>query len=118
MLKALRVLGVPVVFVVIMGMTYRYIFLLLEAARDMFESRRSRIMGKLKDAKAGVLQPRVREFLMSRTIQLSGEVYSAMVARGFRGEVYVLDEFQTSTSDWIMLAVFVVLASGGIYFGR
>jgi len=41
-----------------------------------------------------------------------------MVSRGFRGEVYVLDEFQTSTADWIMLAVFVTLASGGLYFGR
>jgi energy-coupling factor transporter transmembrane protein EcfT len=56
--------------------------------------------------------------LMSKSLQLSGDVYSAMLSRGFRGEVYVLDDFQTSKIDWIMLAVFVVLASGGFYFGR
>ena len=55
---------------------------------------------------------------MSKSLQLSGDVYSAMLSRGFCGEVYVLDDFQTSTIDWIMLAVFVVLASGALYFGR
>ena len=41
-LKALRVLRVPVVVVVVLGMTYRYILLLLEIAHEMFEARRSR----------------------------------------------------------------------------
>src|SRR5579859_1840723 len=49
-LKALRVLRVPVIFVVILGMTYRYIFLLLDTACDMFESRRSRMVGVLEGA--------------------------------------------------------------------
>ena len=49
-LKALRVLRVPVVLVVILGMAYRYIFLLLESARDMLESRRSRMVGELTGA--------------------------------------------------------------------
>jgi len=55
---------------------------------------------------------------MSKSLQLSGEVYSAMLSRGFRGEAYVLDDFRTSTLDWTMLAVFVVLALGGLYLGR
>ena len=46
-LKALRVFRTPAVVVVILGMTYRYITLLLQTARDMFESRQSRIVGKL-----------------------------------------------------------------------
>ena len=40
-LKALRVLRLPVVLVVILGMTYRYIFLLLRNAHDMFKSRKT-----------------------------------------------------------------------------
>src|SRR5579863_4322350 len=39
-LKALRVLRVPIVVVAILGMTYRYLFLLLQTASEMFESRR------------------------------------------------------------------------------
>jgi len=117
-LKALRVLRVPVVFVVTLGMTYRYILLLLQTAHDMFESRRSRMVGKLEAAERRRVAASSAGVLMSKSLQLSGEVYSAMLSRGFRGEVYVLDDFQTSTLDWIMLALFALLASGGIYFGR
>jgi cobalt ECF transporter T component CbiQ len=117
-LKALRVLGVPVVFVVVLGMTYRYILLGLQTAHDMFESRRSRMVGKLEGGERRRVAASSAGVLMSKSLQLSGEVYSAMLSRGFRGEVYVLHDFHTSAIDWIMLAVFVVLASGGFYFGR
>ena len=49
-LKALRVLRIPVIFVVILGITYRYIFVFLQTAADMFESRQSRLVGKLDGA--------------------------------------------------------------------
>jgi cobalt ECF transporter T component CbiQ len=117
-LKALRVLKVPVVFVVTLGMTYRYILLLLQTTHDMFESRRSRMVGKLEGSERRRMAAANAGVLMSKSLQLSGEVYNAMLSRGFRGEVYVLDDFQTSTIDWIMLAVFVLIASGGFYFGR
>jgi cobalt ECF transporter T component CbiQ len=117
-LKALRVLRVPVVLVVILGMAYRYIFLLLESARDMLESRRSRMVGELKGSDRRRLAAASVGVLMSKTLQLSGDVYSAMLARGFRGEVAMLDDFHTAASDWIMLAVLAALAAGAIYFGR
>jgi len=117
-LKALRVLRVPVVLVVILGMTYRYILLLLQTAHDMFESRRSRMVGRLEGAERRRVAASSAGVLMSKSLQLSGEVYSAMLSRGFRGEVYVLDDFRTSTLDWTMLAVFAVLALGGLYLGR
>ena len=117
-LKALRVLRVPVVIVVILGMAYRYIFLLLESARDMLESRRSRMVGGLTGPDRRRLAAASVGVLMSKTMQLSGDVYSAMLARGFRGEVYMLDDFRTAALDWIMLGLFAALAGGAIYFGR
>src|ERR1035438_1250600 len=50
LLRALRYFRAPVVVVAILGMTYRYMFLLLATARDMFESRESRIVGVLEPA--------------------------------------------------------------------
>ena len=61
-LKALRVLRVPVVFVVILGMTYRYILLLLQSAHDMFESRRSRMVGNWRERNAVAWRPQALEF--------------------------------------------------------
>jgi len=117
-LKALRVLRVPVVFVVILGMTYRYILLLLQTTHDMFESRRSRMVGKLEAAERRRVAASSAGVLMSKSLQLSSDVYSAMLSRGFRGEVFILDDFRASPLDWLMLAVFAVVAIGGFYFGR
>jgi len=117
-LKALRVLRLPVLFVVTLGMTYRYILLLLQTAHDMFESRRSRMVGKLEGPEGRRVAVSSAAVLMSKSLQLSGDVYSAMISRGFRGEVYLLDDFQTKPLDWIMLAVFAGLALGAYYFGR
>ena len=117
-LKALRVLRLPIVLVVILGMTYRYIFLFLRNAHDMFMSRKSRLVGHLDGREQRRAATASAGVLMSKTIQLSGDVYLAMRSRGFQGEVYVLDEFQTHWLDWAMLAVFISIALLAFWFGR
>ncbi len=110
-LKALRVLRVPVVLVVILGMTYRYIFLMLQTALDMFEARQSRTVGRLEGAERRRLAVAGVGVLLEKTFQLSGEVYMAMLSRGFRGEVYTLDDFTMRPRDWAALAIFLTLAA-------
>ena len=118
LLKAFRVLRLPIVLVVILGMTYRYIFLLLRNAHDMFTSRKSRMVGRLDGRQQRRAATASAGVLISRTLQLSGDVYSAMRSRGFQGEVYVLDEFRTGWFDWVMLAAFVTVAALAFWFGR
>jgi len=108
LLKALRVLRVPALFVVILGMTYRFIFVLLGITRDFFEARRARQVGRLAGRQRRQMAVSSAAILLSKSVQLSGEVYEAMQARGFRGEVYTLDTFRFTRLDWCMLAVFVV----------
>ena len=103
---------------VILGMAYRYIFLLIDSARDMLESRRSRMVGELPGPERRRLAAASVGVLMSKTMQLSGDVYSAMLSRGFRGEVYMLDDFRTAALDWIMLGLFAALAGGAFFYGR
>ena len=117
-LKALRVLRVPVVLVVILGMTYRYILLMIGTAEEMFESRRSRMVGRLEPKQARRLAIATAGVLLSKTMQLSGDVYLAMQSRGFRGEVYVLDEFEMRRRDWIWLALFFALGAAAIWIGH
>jgi cobalt ECF transporter T component CbiQ len=117
-LKALRVLRVPVVGVVILGMTYRYIFLMLQIARDMFESRQSRMVGRLAGPDQRRLAAASVGVLLSKSFQLSNDVYMAMQSRGFRGEVYTLDEFRMQRRDWFSLAGFVLAAGAALWLGR
>ncbi len=117
-LKALRSLGVPVVVVVMLGMTHRYIFLLLQSAHDLFQARRSRIVAPLDGAARRRLATTSAGVLLGKSLHLSHEVFLAMQARGFRGEVYTLDEFQMRPRDWLALAAFLLLAGLALWFGR
>lgn len=117
-LKALRTFRVPVVFVVALGMTFRYILLLLETAQEMFESRKSRTVGKMNQADFRRLAVSSGGVLLGKSFQLSGEVFLAMQARGFRGEVYLLDDFRLGARDWTALTFFTVFAAASIWAGR
>ncbi len=116
-LKALRVLRVPAVIVVILGMTYRYLFVLIGAARELLESRRSRTVGRLAGRDRRRLAVSALGVLLSRTLLLSSEVYLAMQSRGFRGEVYILDEFAMSARDWLALGAFLALSGAALWIG-
>ena len=117
-LKALRVLRAPVLVVVILGMTCRYILLLLETAHEMFEARKGRTVGALDQGDRRRMAISAAGVLLNRTFQLSGDVYLAMQSRGFRGEVYLLDEFQMKPRDWLAAVGFAALAIAAIWAGR
>jgi cobalt ECF transporter T component CbiQ len=117
-LKALRVLRVPVVFVVILGMTYRYLFLILETALDMFESRKSRTAGVLAGEDRRRLAAATVGVLLSKSYHLSSDIHLAMQSRGFRGEVYMLDDFVMRGADWLWLFVFFAGAASVVWLGR
>ncbi len=117
-LKALRVLRVPVVFVVILGMTYRYIFVMLETAQNMFEARQSRLIGTLEGAESRRIAAASVGVLLTKSFQLNSEVYMAMQSRGFRGEVHTLDDFKMNGNDWAALLMFGTAAIIAFWLGR
>ena len=110
LLKALRVVRVPVILVTILGMTHRYIFLLLHLARDLFEARRSRQVGPLSTPQLQKLTASSAGVLMNRSLQLSEEVFLAMQSRGFNGEIYLIDDFHLRNRDGLALAFLVGIA--------
>jgi cobalt/nickel transport system permease protein len=115
-LKALRCIGVPVVAVALLGMMERYLFLLLTSAGEMLEGRRSRLVGRLPGRERRRLAGSLVGALLARSLHLAGEVHLAMVARGWRGEVRLLDDFRCRARDWLALVcgglVFSVVAWG------
>ncbi len=117
-LRALRAFAVPAVIVAVLGMTYRYILLLLEGAHDMFVARRSRTVGRLSSSARRRLAGQHAGVLLGRSLQLGGEVYLAMQARGFRGEVYLAEEFAMTRADWMALAAFAAVSAAAIWTGR
>jgi cobalt/nickel transport system permease protein len=117
-LKSLRVLRVPQAFVLIMGMTYRYIYLLLHSANDMFLARKSRLVGRMSGAEDRKWVAASMGVLLGKSYELSDEVYLAMQSRGFRGEVQVIDTFVWRSRDWLWLALFLAVAAFAVWLGR
>lgn len=117
-LKALRLLHVPAVLITILGMTYRYLFLVLQSAHDMFESRRSRMVGELAGAERRRVAAASAGVLISKTFDLSNDVYLAMQSRGYRADVATLDEFEVRGIDWVMLTAFTVVSTAAFWLGR
>ena len=118
LLKALRVLRVPQAFVLILGMTYRYIYVLLHAANNMFLARRSRVVGRVASAEDRRWLAASMGALFAKSYALSDDVYLAMQSRGFRGEAQVMETMAWRTHDWVWLSAFVVVAVLAVWIGR
>ncbi len=118
LLQALRVLRVPQAFVLILGMTYRYIYVLLHTANNLFLARQSRVVGRVSGTDERRWIGASMGALFAKAYGLSDDVYLAMQARGFRGEARTLDAFTWRVRDSVWLAVFIAVAGGAIVLGK
>jgi cobalt/nickel transport system permease protein len=109
-LKALRILRVPSLFIMMLGMTHRYILLFVRTALDMFEAQRSRLIVPLDSVGQRRMAAANGGVLFSKSLQLGGEVYLAMQARGFRGDARIMNEFRMRPHDWWALCGFITVA--------
>lgn len=118
LLRALRFCKVPITAVVILQMTHRYLFLLVETAGQMLEARRARLVGYLDPGEQRHLIAASAGVLLDKTLHLGRDVHSAMQARGFRGDVFLLDDPQLCRRDRAFLAGFVSVAGLLCWLGR
>ncbi|MCL5257430.1 MAG: cobalt ECF transporter T component CbiQ [Chloroflexi bacterium] len=111
-LRGMGRLRVPEVFVVVLGMTYRYIFLLLRAASNLFLARASRTVSATSGAEQRRWAGSAVGVLVKRSVKLSADVHLAMQARGFSGTIRTLDEYIMRDEDWLMLFLTAFAVAG------
>jgi cobalt/nickel transport system permease protein len=111
-LKSLRAIRVPQIFVLILSMTYRYIFLFLHTINGIFLARRSRLVARTRGAEQRRWIGGTLGNLMSRSFKMSNDVYAAMLARGFTGEMRAYTTFAMTGRDWLLLGASVGVAAG------
>jgi cobalt/nickel transport system permease protein len=110
LLKSLRSLKIPALFVATLEMTHRYIFLGLETAANFFIARKSRSLGKSSSSEGRRFVAHTVGQLLIRTSIMSDEVYQAMLSRGYSGEIKSINSFKLRIVDYlwlIMNAVFM-----------
>jgi len=112
LLASLRALGVPRMFLLVIGMAYRYLFLLLGSVTDMYQARASRTIGTERhDRGARAFVAASAGALLGRTMAMSEEVHQAMTARGYRGEARVLAQPRPGAADLLFVLAAAVLAA-------
>lgn len=112
LLRSLRVFRVPAIMVVVMGMTYRYVILLLRTVEELHLARKSRTISRMSAGENRFWVAARIAATFRRSIKLSEDVYLAMVSRGFDGEPRVLNGFSIGTGDivWLIGAVLACVA--------
>lgn len=110
-LLALRWFRLPPVLVDILGMTYRYIFLLLHTTNAAFLARRSRSLGTLSTGENRRWLARTLATTMSRTQHLGEEVYLAMLSRGYQGEIFSLNTLRLANRDYIWSGIVIMIGA-------
>jgi cobalt/nickel transport system permease protein len=83
LLRVLRRVHVPSVFVTMMALMYRYIFVLADETQRMRRARQSRTFGKRREG-TWIFLSRIVGQLFLRSTERAERIYAAMSARGWK----------------------------------
>jgi len=122
LLKALRVFFVPRIFIMVLEMTYRYIFLLLTVVTDIFEARKSRSLGESNTREHRRFLSAGIGTVFGKAYFLGEEIHDAMISRGYSGEAKVLNMFRLTAQDVVWVILIMVIGAfflgGDLFLGR
>jgi len=116
LLRVLRVFKVPQIFVMVLGMTYRYIYLFTEIVEHTYLAIKSRTGGLIHYKKGQSIVAWSIANLWQRSFKLNEDVYGAMLSRGYTGEPVLFEGFGSSLKDWVwfcsvaIIFVFIILS--------
>jgi cobalt/nickel transport system permease protein len=110
LLKAFNMVFVPQIFICVLEMTYRYIYLFLQTASDMFTARQSRTVGRTTSKEQRRFISGAMGSLWNKAFVISEEVHAAMISRGYTGRPHAFVTFQFSRMDWLWAGLMVLIS--------
>lgn len=105
----LRRMHLPEVFVAVLNMAYRYIFLIAEVGTSMMQARHLRTLGKVKTASDRKYISNSVGQLFIRVHQMSESIYDAMRLRGYGGSIETINAMKIEALDWLFLVINVII---------
>ena len=117
LLAALRAMLLPRMFVLVLGMAYRYVFHLLGSVADMYEARKARTVQAANVVRSGrAFVSATAGTMFGKAHAMSEEVYQAMVSRGYTGQARTLSAFKIRAIDvaWVGCCAIVIALVVGV----
>jgi cobalt/nickel transport system permease protein len=99
-IRALRLLKVPDSFLIIVTLSYKYIFIFAKTVEDMHLAKKSRLAGHASNAEARRWIVGRFAFLFKKTQLRCEEIFKAMVGRGFSENVSLHGFRKLNLRDW------------------
>jgi cobalt/nickel transport system permease protein len=99
-IRALRLLKVPDSFLIIVTLSYKYIFIFAKTAEDMHLAKKSRLAGDVSNAEARRWIAGRFAFLFKKTQLRCEEIFKAMVGRGFSDNIRLHGFRKLHLRDW------------------
>ncbi len=116
LLRVLRVFRIPQLFVMTLGMCYRYLYLFVELVENTYQAIKSRVGTGIHYKKGQTIVAWNIAVLWQRSYRLNEQVYQAMLSRGYTGEVRLLHDGNVKLRDWLWLSCVVILFIAMLYF--
>lgn len=117
LLKALQKLKMPNIFIHVLSFMYRYLFLIQDEMMKIWQAKEARTISRKRRLEFKALAS-IIAMLFLRSYERAEDVYSAMLARGFRGEINTLSNFKIQTGQVLfLLGCLLYLLSVKIIFG-
>ena len=114
--EALKKFYIPDIFILILDITIKYIYLLGELSLNMFYALKLRSVGKNRSKYSSLAGIAGSVFLQSK--ELAEEMYHAMECRGFTGEYHINNKSGLKWPDYLYIGINIGFLILFIYFGR
>jgi cobalt/nickel transport system permease protein len=109
LLSVLRIFKIPQVFVMTIGMCYRYVFLFVGIIENTYLAIKSRVGARVHYKRGQDIVAWNIVSVWLRSYQLNEEVYKAMLSRGYRGEPRILHDFKVGVRDWLWVCAVALI---------
>lgn len=114
--QALKRFYLPDIFIFILDITIKYIYMLGEFSLNMFYALKLRSVGKNRSKYSSMAGIAGTVFLQSK--EMAEDMYHAMECRGFTGEYHLNDQSKFKWQDYLYIGIIAVFFTLFIYFGR
>jgi len=107
-IRALKLFRIPDTFLMIISITYKYIFIFARTVEDIYFSMKSRITGSLSKTEMRELIAGRIAFMFKKSRITCEEVYRAMISRGFSNEAIIYSFNRMELTDWFACVIFLI----------
>jgi cobalt ECF transporter T component CbiQ len=118
LLAALRAVLLPRIVVLLLAMTYRYVFVLLDAVDDMYTARKARTVHVGEGREHRRFVAATAGALFGKAHALSEEVHQAMVSRGWNGRAQTLRPGSLRALDAVWAGACIAVAAAVLLIDR